>query len=320
MIRLLLCVSTLLGSFIAMAAGAQEFPTRAVTLVVPFVPGGATDVLSRTLSVPMGKFLGQTVVVENKPGADSRIGARFVAGSEPDGYNAVILSGSTASWPFFIKDPGVNLLKNFTPAGLIVDGALVIGASSKSPFGTVREMIEYAKKNPGKVSWSLPSRSGEPALYLYLLRAKTGVDMLEVPYKGSADQQKAIITGEVDIAQFAPGRVIPMEKAGQFKPLAVSGERRDPRMPNVPTMKELGYDGIINYDFGLLLPLHTPATPVNRWNAAMVAALKDPAVVTSLDTFGFNPIGSTPAQHAAQLQRTYEAWKLATQTAGVKPE
>ena len=299
---------------------AQEFPNRSLTLVVPFQAGGATDVLARLLVVSMNKSLGQTVVIENKPGADTRIGARFVASSQPDGYTAIILSSSGVSWPFLFKEPSVDFVRELIPAGTIVDGALIIGASAKSPFSTMKELIDYAKKNPGKVTWSLSSRSGEPILYEYLLRSKAGIDMLEVVYKGSAPQAQAIIAGEVDIGQFAPGRVVAMEKAGQFKSLGISGDKRDSQLPNVPTMKELGFDGMTNYDFGLMLPARTPAPIVDRWNAAMVGALKDPAVLEGLTKFGFNPIGSSPAAHAAQLRKAFDTWKLAAQAVGLKPE
>jgi len=302
------------------AAQAQNFPTRTASLVVPFAPGGATDVLSRMLAPAMEKNLGQSVIVENKPGADSRIGARYVASSAPDGYNVVILSGSSVSWPFFIKDPGVDMIKDFAPIGVIVDGALIFVASNKSPFSSIKEMVEYAKKNPGKVTWGLPSRSGEPALYGYLLRAKTGIQMLDVVYKGSGPLTTAVIASEVDVGHFAPGRAVQMEKGGEGKMLAASGDKRDVLMPNVPTMKELGYDGMVNYNFGMLAPAGTPAAVVNRWNAAMLAALKDPIVVSGNAKFGFNAIGSSPAQHAASLKSGYEAWKLATETAHVQPE
>jgi tripartite-type tricarboxylate transporter receptor subunit TctC len=308
------------GGIFSGLVGAQEFPSRSLTLVVPFQAGGATDVLARLLSVSMNKSFGQTLVIENKPGADTRIGARFVANSQPDGYTAIILSSSGASWPLIFKEPGVDFMKELTPAGTIVDGALIIGASAKSPFNSIREMVDYAKKNPGKVTWSLSSRSGEPILYQYLLRAKTGIDMLEVVYKGSAPQAQAIIAGEVDIAQFAPGRVVAMEKAGQFKPFAISGDKRDVQLPNVPTMKELGYDGMTNYDFGLFLAAKTPSAIIDKWNAAMIAALRDPAVREGLAKFGFNPVGSSPAAHVAQMQKAFETWKVATQAVGMKPE
>jgi tripartite-type tricarboxylate transporter receptor subunit TctC len=308
MTKMFSAVLAALAVMFSVAAGAQDFPTRPVTLVVPFQAGGATDVLARLLVVSMNKSLGQSVVIDNKPGADTRIGARFVA------------SSSGASWPMIFKDPGIDFMKELTPAGTIVDGALVIGASAKSPFNSIKEMVEYAKKNPGKVTWSLSSRSGEPILYEYLLRAKTGIDMLEVVYKGSAPQAQAIIAGEVDIAQFAPGRVVAMEKAGQFKSLGISGDKRDVQLPNVPTMKELGYDGMTNYDFGLFLAAKTPAAFVDKWNAAMVGALKDPAVKEGLAKFGFNPIGSSPAAHQAQLHKAFDTWKLATQAVGLKPE
>ena len=318
--KLLTVVLAALAAAFSMAAGAQEFPTRAVTMVVPFQAGGATDVLARLLVVSMNKSFGQSVVIDNKPGADTRIGARFVANSQPDGYTAIILSSSGASWPMIFKDPGVDFMKELTPAGTIVDGALIIGASAKSPFNSIKELVDYAKKNPGKVTWSLSSRSGEPILYQYLLRAKTGIDMLEVVYKGSAPQAQAIIAGEVDIAQFAPGRVVAMEKAGQFKPLGISGDKRDAQLPNVPTMKELGYEGMTNYDFGLFLAAKTPSAIIDKWNAAMVTALKDPAVKDGLAKFGFNPIGSSPAAHLAQMLKAFDTWKVATQAVGMKPE
>lgn len=318
--KVLTVVLAAFAAAFSMAAGAQEFPTRAVTMVVPFQAGGATDVLARLLVVSMNKTFGQSVVIDNKPGADTRIGARFVANSQPDGYTSIILSSSGASWPLIFKDPGIDFMKELTPAGTIVDGALIIGASAKSPFNSIKELVEYAKKNPGKVTWSLSSRSGEPILYEYLLRAKTGIDMLEVVYKGSAPQAQAIIAGEVDIAQFAPGRVVAMEKAGQFKSLGISGDKRDVQLPNVPTMKELGYDGMTNYDFGLFLPAKTPSAIVDKWNAAMVTALKDPAVKDGLAKFGFNPIGSSPAAHVAQMHKAFDTWKLATQAVGMKPE
>jgi tripartite-type tricarboxylate transporter receptor subunit TctC len=212
------------------------------------------------------------------------------------------------------------MFKDLLPAGLIVDGQLVIVANVKVPYNSVREMIDYAKKNPGKVTWSLPTRSGEPALYGYLLRAKTGIEVLDVAYKGSGPQSTAVIAGEVDIGQFAPGRVQQLAAANQVKPLAISGNARHPQFPNVPTMKELGIEGIKNYSFGLYTTAGTPAAIVNRLNAGMIAALKDPGVVAANAKFGFNPIGSTPAEHAADMKETFEDWKLAAKIGKVQPE
>lgn len=307
-------------SLSAFHAQAQQFPTKPVTIIVPLSPGGATDILARTLATPMEKFFGQPVIVENKPGADTRIGARFVASAPPDGHTIGILSGSSVSWPLFTKDPGVDMFKDFTPLGRIVDGQLIIVANVKTPFNTMREMLDYAKKNPGKVTWSLPTRSGEPALYGYLIRAKAGVEMLDVNYKGSAPQSTAVISGEVDIGQFAPGRVQAMLAANQVKVLAISGNSRHPQFPNVPTMKEVGVDGIKNYDFGLFSAANTPAAIVSRLNAGMIAALKDPGVIAANAKFGFNPIGSTPAEHAADMKETFEDWKLAAKIGKVQPE
>jgi len=304
----------------ATVARAQEFPTKTVTLVVPFQAGGATDVLARLLQTPMGKALGQSVVVENKPGADTLIGARYVAAAAPDGYHAIILSSSGVSWPYFVKDPGVDLINDFAPAGSLVEGSLIIGASSKAPFSTFKEMIDYAKANPGKVTWSLSSRAGETLMYLYLLQAKAGVSMLEVVYKGSAPQAQAVIAGEVDIGQFAPGRALAMEKGGQFKPLAISGDKRDRQFPNVPTMKELGYDRATNYAFGLFLPAKTPASTVGRWNDAAVRALKDATVLEGLAKFGFYPTATSPSAHALELRQAKESWAIVNEIAKFKPE
>jgi len=316
-------MSALIAAVLALSAfhvQAQTFPTRPVTVIIPLSPGGATDILARTLAAPMEKFFGQSIIVDNKPGADTRIGARFIATSAPDGHTVGILSGSSVSWPLFIKDSGVDMFKDFAPLGRIVDGQLIIVANVKTPFNTMREMLDYAKKNPGKVTWSLPTRSGEPALYGYLIRAKAGIEMLDVNYKGSAPQSTAVISGEVDIGQFAPGRVQGMIAANQVKPLAISGNSRHPQFPNVPTMKELGIDGITNYDFGLFAAAGTPAAIANRLNAGMVAALKDPGVVAANAKFGFNPIGSTPAEQAAAMKQTFEDWKLAAKIGKVVPE
>jgi len=316
--RAILVVATLLiGSTASLA---QEFPNKSLAIIVPFQPGGATDVLARLLSSSMASSLGQPMVVENKPGADTLIGARYIAASAPDGYHAGIFSSSGVSWPYFIREPGVDLIKDFSTAGTIVDGQLIIGSSSKSPFNSIGEMVAYARKNPGKVTWSLSNRTGEPVLYLYLLREKAGIDLLEVPYKGSAPQAQAIIAGEVDIGQFAPGRVVAMQKAGQFKPFAISGTSRDPQLPNVPTMKELGYEGFTNYDFGLFLPAKTQSSIITRWNRALVAALKDPAVMEGLAKFGFIPVGNSPAEHAAQLRTALEAWRNAAKIGNFRPE
>lgn len=309
----------LLAACVCSLAAAQTFPSRPVTLVVPFDPGGATDVLARSIAVPMAKALGQQVLVMNRPGAGARIGAKSVAGSTPDGYTATILGSSSASWPYFFKDPGVDLVKHFVPAGTIVEGSLVIVANARVPFTTMKDAVEYGRRNPGKLTWSLVSRSSEPMLYFARLQ-ELGVQMVEVPYKGSAPQAQAVAAGEVDFGQFAPGRTLALVQAGQAKALAISGDRRDEQLPNVPTMKELGFDGFPNYDFGLYLPVGTSAATVERWNSAMLAALRDPDVLATLTKFGFHPVGSSPAAHQALVRQASEVWRKLTQTARIEPE
>jgi tripartite-type tricarboxylate transporter receptor subunit TctC len=312
-----LIASLALGACLVPHAVAQNYPSKPVTLVVPYLPGGATDVLARLLAAQMEKTIGQSIVVENKPGADARIGAKAVAESAPDGHTLLLGSGSIASWDIFFKEPGIGP-KQLAPITQLTNGDILLATHSGAPFKTLKEAIAYGKANPGKLNWATPG-AGEPTLFMGLLEEQAGIKMTEVRFKGS-DQVTALLRGDVHFAMPSPGRAVAPVKEGRWVLLATTGDRRDTTFPDVPTFAELGFTGFDSYWFGLLGRAGMQREQIIKVREAALVALKEPKVREAVQNYGWRIVGSTPDELAALIQRHNAKWKKAAASIGLKPE
>jgi tripartite-type tricarboxylate transporter receptor subunit TctC len=306
----------------AVAAQAQAFPSKPITLVVPFPAGGALDAVARPMAEGMRKILGQAVVVENVPGAGGTVGAGNVARAAPDGYT--ILLGSVAThaiaagiYPKLSYDP----LANFAPITQLTRGPLVLGVGPQFKAGSVRELVAAAKASPGTINYA--STGNGTALHVAgeLFKSAAGINVQHVPYRGGGQAMTALMAGEVSYIIGNTQLVMPLISGGKIKALAVTGERRLAALPDLPTMAEAGTPGVdVVTWFGLFAPAGTPADIVEQLNGAATAALKSEAVQRSLATMGDEPVGSSVADFSSFVKAEHQRWVQITRSAGIKVE
>ncbi len=293
-----------------LAAQAQAFPTKAITIIVPFSAGGTTDILARVLGQFISKDLGQPVIIDNRAGAGGNIGTQLVARAAPDGHT--ILMGTVGThainqslYPKLAFDP----IKDFAPLTRVALVPNLLVANPAQPFKTVKELMAYAKANPGKVTFGSSGSGTSIHLSGELFKQMAGVDIQHVAYKGSAPAVNDLLGNHIAIMFDNMPSAIGHVKAGKLRPLAVTTAQRSPALPDVPTIAEAGVPGYEATSwFGLLAPAKTPAPVVARLNASILKALADPDVKKKLLEQGAEPAGETPAQFAAFIASETVKW------------
>jgi tripartite-type tricarboxylate transporter receptor subunit TctC len=306
----------------AVPARAQTFPDHAVRIVVPYPPGGFNDTLARVSAEKLTKMWNQPVVVENKPGGNTTVGNAFVAKSPPDGYTILVTPLPFSALPgLYGATLPYDALKDFTPlvwAGS-TQNALVV--RNDLPVNNVREFIEYAKKNPGKVNYGSTGSGSSNHLSTELFMKMTGTKMQHIPYKGSAPATLAMAAGEIDALFDNVPNVLPQIKAGKMKAIAVSGLQRAALLPSVPTVAESGVPGYeVNVWFGMQLPAGTPKAVVEKINRDMVQLLKEPDVVARFRDQGVEVVASTPAEFGQLVQKEVVKWTQLIKDANIRIE
>jgi tripartite-type tricarboxylate transporter receptor subunit TctC len=316
-----LAIACLLSALLGTGqAQAQAFPTKPVTLIVPFAPGGATDVVARLLAGEVGPSLGQPMVVENKPGAAGALGANFVAKSPPDGYTLCFCGGG----PMVVLpllDPKLPYLpaRDLAPIILshLVDYVLVVNAESK--FGTLTALVAAAKAQPGKISYGSTGNGGPAHLGMELFQRASGSTYLHVPYKGESNVVTDLLAGQIDIGLLSVQAADSLIKAGRVRALAVWPPTRSKALPTVPTVAEQGYPDYAAGTFvGINVANNTPAAIIEKLYTAFAAALRKPAVRDKLQELGFTPMGLPPAAYAAFLHREEAKWSKVIAETGLK--
>ena len=300
------------------AVQAQAFPAKALTIVVPFSAGGTTDILARVVGQYMAKDLGQPVIIDNRAGAGGNIGAQMVARAAPDGYTLLMGTvGTHAINQSLYKKMSFDPIKDFAPITRVALVPNLLVANPGQPFKNVKELIAYAKANPGKVNFASSGNGTSIHLSAELFKQMTQVEMQHVPYKGSAPAVADLIGGQTAIMFDNMPSVMPHVKAGKLRAMAVTTARRSPALPDVPTIAESGVPG---YDtsswFGLLAPVGTPADVVAKLNAAIVKALADPEVKTKLAEQGAEPHPEKPEQFAAFIGAETTKWGKVVKESG----
>ena len=303
-------LALLTGLFVA--AGAQAaYPDKPVTIIVPFPPGGSTDTLARMMTPKMSEKLGQPVVVENKPGATGAIGATQVKRSAPDGYT--LLCASIGVWavnPFLQKNLAYDPAKDFDLMTVAVRAPNVLVVNPSVPAKDVKELIAYLKQRPNKVTFASSGAGSSDHLSIALFWMTTGTNGIHVPYKGGGPAIADLVAGHAE-ASFQNLNVMTGHiKAGKLKALAVTGEKRSPLLPDVPTLEELGYKDMVVYSWQALgAPKGLPNEVRTAVKGAMMAALKDPDVAKKLTDPGFEVVSSSPEEFAKFLQLELAKWK-----------
>ncbi|MDM0069509.1 tripartite tricarboxylate transporter substrate binding protein [Variovorax sp. J31P207] len=292
------------------ASLAQGYPTKPIRLIVPFPAGGATDLFARTLSQKMGEKLGTTLVIDNKPGAGGAIGSDMAAKAPPDGYTLLLATTSTHSiGPAITPKLPYDTVRDFTPIAHVGDAPSIMLVPNNSPAKTVREWIDYAKKNPGKLNYASSGNGTIVQLTAELFKSQAGVFVTHIPYKGTALAIPDLITGKVDVLFDSLPTGMPHVRDGRLRALGVTTLKRSPLAPELPPIADVlpGFES--NTWFGLYGPKGLPADMVARINTAANQSLSDPEVRDKLARLGIEPTTSTPAQFASLVAADAAKWK-----------
>jgi tripartite-type tricarboxylate transporter receptor subunit TctC len=291
------------------AAAQTPYPSRAITLVVPFAPGGIADLTARSVAQAMAASLGQPLVVDNRPSAGSIVASQAVAHAAPDGYTLLLMSNANAVSASLFKKLPFDVQKDFAPIGLLGSFALVACVGANSRFRTLADLLGYARANPGKLTIASIAVGSTQHLAAELFLQRTGIQAVVVPYKASPAVIGALRSGEVDLAFEILGPTLGQIKGGALRALAVTDDRRDPLLPEVPTMQQAGVD---RYDVtswnALAAPAGTPAELIVRLNRAAREAVASPAVAQRLRELGVSPNAGSPAELAELLGGEIRRW------------
>jgi tripartite-type tricarboxylate transporter receptor subunit TctC len=314
----ILCALLLALPLLPLQALAQ-YPQRALKMIVPFPPAGATDVVGRIVAQKLTERLGQSVVVENRPGAGGTIGSDLVAKSAPDGYTILMATSSTHSIGPVLQKLPYDPIRDFAAITHVANVPNVLVVSPKLPVASVKELIAHAKANPGKLNFASSGVGTIVHLNAELFKMLTGVDMVHVPYKGTALSIPDVANGNIAMLFDSLASVMPHVKAGNVRPLAVNAPQRSPLLPEVPTLAEAGLPAFDRYTwFGMFAPAGTPPEVVRRLQAEVAAALKAPDLRERFDAVGAEPVGSTPEQFVERIRSDSVKWAEVIRAGNVK--
>ena len=318
---ILSAAAALLASAEIAPASAQSYPNRLIKLVLPFPVGGPTDGTARLIADRLSAALGQTIVIENRAGgAGGTVGAKFVAGAEPDGYTLLLTPpGPLVTAPLIFKNLGYDPAKDFAPVASIFASPQILVVNQDVPAKSLAELIAYAKANPGKLSYASPGFATQPHLFGELLKQQTGVDMVHVPFRGSAPAITDLLAGQVQLYFDSAAFLLPHVEAGKLRALVIADEARSPQLPSVPTTAESGFPKILgSYWTAIMVPAGTPPAVIDTLSAAANKALASDDVVAKLRAQGFEPMGGPPDEFAQFVARETVKWTLAAEAAGLR--
>ena len=306
----------------ASAAAAQTYPSRPVTLIVPFPPGGGVDVVARIVAEKLAAGLGQQVIIDNRGGVAGVIGMRMAARAAPDGLTIVMAhTGITSINPALYANPGYDARKDFTPVGLIATTPIVLMANAAFPARTVADVIALAKRDPGKLDIGTPPPGTGGHLAAELFKAASGVDFAIVTYKGTGPLTNDLLGGHVPLAFNVLAPAIGNLKAGTLRAIATAGAMRASLMPDLPTIAESGvpgFEAVLHY--GLMAPAGTPAAIISRLNRELRAAINDPQVRERILADGGDPLSSTPQEYARDIDSEETKWGTLVRKLNLKVE
>jgi tripartite-type tricarboxylate transporter receptor subunit TctC len=314
-------VAAFLLAILAAPAVAQDYPSRPITLIVPYAAGGGNDLMARTAAEKMSKTLGQQIVIENRGGAGGSIATRQIAKAEPDGYTLGLGgTGTLAINPTlyaFSYDPR----KDFAPVGLIATSALVVCVHPSLPVRSIPDLIALAKKEPGKLNYASAGTGSGIHLGTEYFATMAGIKLTHIPYKGSSPALTDLVGGHVAIYFSSLPPAVGLVKEGKVRALAVTSAKRSPVFPDLPTVAEAalpGYEAVLHY--GIVAPVGTPRTIIDKLSAALRAAVMSEDLKSRLADDGAEPLPSTPEEYAADIDREETKWSAIVKTSGAKAE
>jgi tripartite-type tricarboxylate transporter receptor subunit TctC len=300
------------------AAAFATYPDRPVTIVVPFAPGGANDAVVRIIQQPLSEALGQPVIVENRGGAGGNIGFGFVARARADGYTLLLAPNSFTVNPSLYEKAPYDPFKDFEPVAEISSFPVTFAVRPDLQVNTLGELVAYAKARPGRLNYSTPGPGTLPHLATELLKLRTGIDMVHIPYSGAAPAAQALLAKTVDVGTMSIAGALPLIQAGQLKALAVTGAERWPDLPDVPTVEETGVSAAISESWqGVLVPAGTPPDVVERLAKALVEIAQRRDVREKLRNAGFAATGRGPQAFAKRIADDVPKWKAVIEKARI---
>jgi tripartite-type tricarboxylate transporter receptor subunit TctC len=312
-------LAALAATCLALPVHAQQFPERAIKIIVPFGPGGFTDVAARILQKELAPALGQSIIIENKPGAGSTIGTAEVAKAKPDGYTLVMISTAHVISPHLYKQMPYDALRDFAPVMKLAEGPYVLVVHPSLPVKTVQELVAMAKQEPGKIDYASSGNGSAQHLVGALFEKMAGADLNHVPYKGSNQAMNDLLGGQVKVSFAGVPNVLPNLVNGKLRALGVSTAKRYADLPDVPTIAEAGVAG---YDatiwLGLLAPPGTPRDVVQKLNAEITKVLSTPESKKLMASAGVDVATSTPDQFARLMQAELDRWGKVVKETGMQ--
>lgn len=316
-VRRALVATLATAAFAAHAA----WPERPITMVVPYAPGGAADAMARVLAAKIGPKLGTTVVVDNRAGASGNIGAQAVARAKADGQTLLMCAFGCSVAPLIYKPAPYDIKKNFAPVAMLATVPSVLVVNPKVPAKSVKELLAYARANPGQLNSASSGIGTSAHLATELLRVQTGANLTHIPYKGAGQVAADLLSGQVDLYFDNLPASLPHIQAGKLRALAVASTQRSPSLPDVPTFAEAGVPNfVITPWFGLLAPAGTPEPVLQQLNTAFNEALKDPAVAERMQQLGVVTAAGTPGALADFIAGESKKWKAIIEQRGIRVE
>ena len=322
MLRLFRCAALLAAVVSGCAAQAQSFPSKPIKVIIPFVPGGSSDIVGRSIATKFQELLGQAGVVENRPGANGAIAAEYVAKSDADGHTILVGSiGVFAINAALFKDLRYNPVRDFAPISLAVTTPNVLITKPTLAANSVKELIEFAKKNPGKLSYCSSGTGSSDHLTAELLKQAAGIDAVHVPYKGGAACQTDIMGNQVDFSFQNLGAVTNYIKGHRMKALAVTAKARHPQLPDTPSATEAGAPDLVVTSWqAAAAPAKTPRDIVAKLNEATVKALRSPDIRERMNQIGFDVVASSPEEFGRFMKEEVDRWTRVVQKGNIKPD
>ena len=305
----------------AQSAATQSYPSRPVRMLVGFTPGGGVDINARLAASKLSEYLGQQFVVENRPGAGTNIANEFVAKAAPDGYTLLFNSPAVAINMSLYKNPPYDALRDFTGVSVFSESTNILVVPAALPVKSVLELVALAREKPGALNYSSAGPGTTQHLAGELFKLRTGTSIVHVPYKGSAPSLTALIAGQVQLSFVNPLAIGQYVKSGRLRALGVAGAKRTTFLPDVPTLKEAGVEGVeVPLWFGLLAPAATPREIVHALAAAVAKGAHSPDMQKKLLDQGAEPVGNTPEEFSAMLKEEVARWAEVVKTSGARAE
>lgn len=304
------------------AAAADPWPTRPIKIVVSQAPGGVTDVITRLIAQPLSDALGQSVIVENRPGATGLVGTEVVARAAPDGYTLLSFLDANTIFPSTMKRIDHDPDRSFAHITLVARGSHVIVANPAAPFSNLRELIDHAKAHPGALSYASPGTGSPQHLAGETIRREAGFVMTHIPYKGGGQAILDVVGGQVPVGIVGMAPALPQLRAGKLKALAVTGGMRSPLLPTVPTVAESGLPGFMTVQWqGVSAPAGTPPAVIKRIHDAIIGVMRRPDVVDKINAQGLEAVTSaSPEEFQQWVRAELRRWPAVVKAAGVEPE